>query len=172
MGYDKHCRKCPYYQQKHLHPGERANRPNPPVEVEDNGSNVLIVALAPGENEWQCGLPLINLRKKGGTAGSRVQQSWNRRHKRRTDFDIIEAVQCYPGKGYDGRDKRPEQDALDACAGRLQARLEQVKYSKAVALGKDAYSSLKQASAGMKLKIIKGRHPNGGVSGVALDALW
>ena len=172
MGYDENCCCCPYLNQKHLNQKERTCRPDPPVEVEDNGGDVLIVALAPGVEEWRSGKPLMPIKKKGGTAGRRVQKSWERSGKKREDFNIIEAVQCYPGEGKKGRDKEPVNEAVKACAERLRATLKQRKYRKAIALGEVAYKSLQRASANLTLNIAKGPHPTGGASKAELDALW
>ena len=172
MGYNADCQGCPYFNQTHLDSNEWTNRHDPPVEAETNGSSVLIVALAPGVDEWLHGSPLMPCKRTGGTGGRRVQRSWVRKGKVREDFDIIEAVQCYPGVGSNGRDKKPSKQAVTACAGRLRARLKLGKYQRAVALGKDAYESLKQASADMNLKIVEGPHPNGGAKNHVLDALW
>ena len=106
MGYDACCCGCPYKDQTHLAADEKTGRSSPPVEVEVNGSGVLIVALAPGVEEWQCGTPLMPIKKRGGTAAGRIKQSWDRKGKERSQFDIVEAVQCYPGSGGE-RDNPP-----------------------------------------------------------------
>ena len=172
MGYDVNCCSCPYFNQKHLDQKERTCRGDPPVEAEVNGSDVLIVALAPGVEEWRRGSALMPCKRQGGTAGSRVQQSWKRTCKVRKDFDIIEAVQCYPGREGGARDKKPVEEAVTACTERLRATLKQGKYRKAIALGKVAFESLKAASTGLALTLDKGPHPNAGASNDDLDALW
>ena len=172
MGYDSHCRQCPYMDQRHLDPSERTSRDDPPVEAEINGSDVLIVALAPGVEEWRCGHPLMPIKKRGGTAGRRIELSWNRKCKVRSQYNIVEAVQCYPGLGDDGRDKTPSPDAVVACRGRLRATLLQGNYRKAIALGDVAFESLSAESADLQVEPVKGGHPTGGTTNTELDALW
>lgn len=172
MGYDANCCGCPYFNQRHLSQAERTCRDDPPVEAEDNGSDVLIVALAPGVEEWRCGKPLMPIKKPGGTAGRRVQLSWQNKCKHRGDFDIIEAVQCYPGEGKNGRDKEPMKGAVNACAARLQVALQRKKYRKVIALGKAALKSLQKANTDPKLCIVEGPHPTGGAKNRILDDLW
>lgn len=174
MGYDANCCGCPYFNQQHLSQVERTCRDDPPVEAEVNDSDVLIVALAPGTKEWKLGSPLIPCKRQGGTAGSRMEQSWKRKGKKRKDFDIIEAVQCYPGKGSNGRDKEPAGDAVNACAARLRGALQRKKYRKVIALGKAALKSLQKANTDLKLCIVEGPHPTGGGKdkNTRLDALW
>ena len=146
VGYDSNCCDCPYLDQWHLDQSERTLRADPPVEAEENRSDVLIVALAPGVEEWQCGRPLMPVVKPGGSAGRRVELSWAREGKLRCQFDIIEAVQCYPGRGERERDMEPSDGAVRACQGRLRAKLEQGKYRKAIALGPIAERSLRAAA--------------------------
>ena len=172
MGYDSRCCRCPYMDQRHLDPSERTSRNDPPVEAEVNGSDVLIVALAPGVEEWVCGHPLMPTRKRGGTAGRRIELSWNKKCRVRSQYDIVEAVQCYPGSGADGHDKTPSGDAVAACRERLRATLEQGSYRKAIALGEVAFESLSAASADVQLQTVKARHPNGGATTMDLNALW
>ncbi|MDE0224602.1 MAG: hypothetical protein OXP28_05655 [Gammaproteobacteria bacterium] len=158
--------------QRHLDHSERTSRDHPPVEAEVNGSDVLIVALAPGIEEWHCGRPLMPIKKRGGTAGRRIKLSWDRECKERSQYDIIEAVQCYPGSGDHGHDKTPCADAVAACRGRLRAALEQGNYRKAIALGDVACQSLSAASADLRLETVKATHPTGGATNAELDGLW
>ena len=172
MGYNEHCKGCPYADQQHLDQEARTIRRDPPVEAEVNESEVLVVALAPGVDEWRHGRPLMPCIRRGGTAGSRVLQSWKRARKDRSDFDISEAVQCYPGRGDSGRDKRPAKGAVANCLGRLRATLVRGNYRKVIALGELAFESLQQANAGLGLAVEKGPHPTSGASRDELDALW
>ena len=172
VGYDSHCKGCPYFNQVHLDLEERTCRPDPPVEAEVNDSHTLIVALAPGAEEWRHCTPLMPSILRGGTAGRRVQLSWDRKKKKRSHFDITEAVQCYPGRGDGERDNEPVQKAVDACSARLRATLQKGNYRKAVALGGAAFNSLQEANTDPKLDIVEGKHPTGGASSKDLDALW
>ena len=156
MPYDSSCCSCPYRNQKHLPAGEQTQRADPPVDLEYNGSDTLIVLQAPGEEEWRCGRPLMAVKKKGGTAGERVRKSWDRKGKKREDFDIIEAVQCYPGRGTNNRDEKPNPGAVQACTYRLYRHLIKRKYKKIVALGETAHNASKNACCGLNIKIVRG----------------
>lgn len=141
MGDDlSNCPLCPYYNQAHLANEQKTMRSNPPVPLEDNNSNTLLIFQAPGIEEWISGVPIQPTRKKGGTAGARVALSWKRQKESRTQFDIINVVQCYPGnRGNDGdRDDRPHTLATCACSKRLQEILAVKNYSKIIVFGEIA----------------------------------
>ena len=172
MPYDLACLNCPYRDQRHFPDHQKTQRDDPPVALESNRSSTLIVAIAPGVEEWQCGRPLLPTKKRGGTAGARIKQSWDRAGKTREEFDIIEAVQCYPGRGDADRDEDPDKSAVVACSRRLRTCLVEGQYTRAIALGQPAYDSLQLATEGLSLPIVKGPHPNGGTRRPCLDRLW
>lgn len=173
MPYDLHCQACPYFQQRHLRAPLRTNRDSPPVELEVHGSSTLLVFQAPGFTEWVKGEPIQPTRKRGGTAGVRIQNSWRRKGKAREDFDIINAVQCFPGN--DGnRDLAPMPEATLCCAQRLQEVLEEGIYLEIVAFGDVAFTTVTSLTSGIGIssQLIRAAHPNGGVSKTTLDSLW
>ena len=173
MAYDQHCRPCPYFQQRHLLAASQTTRSSPPIELESHGSSTLLVFQAPGIMEWIAGKPIQPTQKRGGTAGARIQNSWHRKAKTREDFDIINAVQCFPGKG-NNRDFEPMSDSRSCCAKRLKEVLEQGTYSEIIVFGDIAFktvNSLKRES-GANPQVIRAAHPNGGVSKSTLDSLW
>lgn len=111
--------------------------------------------------------------RQGGTAGSRLLQSWKRKGKRREDFDLVNAVQCHPGN--DGaRDLPPREDALERCAGRLATIIRDGSYSRLVTLGAAATNAAKEilSREGLKIEIRECIHPNGGATRKMLDSLW
>ena len=173
MAYDQHCQSCPYFQQRHLQAALQTSRNSPPVELESHGSSTLLVFQAPANIEWVAGKPIQPTQKRGGTAGVRIQNSWHRKGKTRADFDIINAVQCFPGN--DGnRDFEPMSDTKSCCAKRLNRILEQGAYREIVVFGDVAFETVNSLISGIGVnpQVIRAAHPNGGVSNSTLDSLW
>jgi hypothetical protein len=173
MPYDQHCIECPYFNQKHLPPNQQTTRSSPPVELEANGSNTLLVFQAPGNIEWDKGLAIQPTKKKGGSGGARIAQSWQRSGKQRTDFDIINAVQCFPGI-FGERDDPPSPQAKACCAKRLKAVLLVGNYLKVIPFGDVARETLNSLlkETGQAPTVPTIRHPNGAVEKSDLDAVW
>ena len=168
-----YCRRCPYRNQAHLPTELRQNRETIPLDVEDNGSDILLVAQAPGVEEWILGKPLQPTVKQGGTAGSRIAQSWERKQKERTSFNITNAVQCFPGKG-NPRDEVPAPEALSACAGWLRDAMRAREYRKVIVFGKVAAQvvGIIVALENLSCEVQYADHPSGGTLTAALDELW
>jgi len=173
MAYDAHCLACPYFQQRHLQAELMTSRNSPPVELEPHGSPILLVFQAPGSMEWDAGKPIQPTKRRGGTAGVRIHNSWKRVGKARDDFDIINAVQCFPGN-YGGRDLTPMTDAKTCCARRLNVILEQGHYRKIIAFGDVAFEMINSltSASGINPCSIQAAHPNSGTSNSTLDSLW
>lgn len=173
MAYDLHCLACPYFQQRHLQSTLQTNRNSPPIELESHGSSTLLVFQAPGDMEWVEGKPIQPTKKRGGTAGVRIQNSWQRKGKARDDFDIINAVQCFPGNDGD-RDFEPMSDAKSCCAKRLNGILKQGIYRKIIVFGDVAFETVNSliGESSTNSQLIQAAHPNGGVSNSTLDSLW
>lgn len=123
--------------------------------------------------EWVAGKPIQPTPKRGGTAGVRIQNSWRRKGKARDDFDIINAVQCFPGNDGD-RDFKPMSDANSCCAKSLNGILEQGIYREIIAFGDVAFETVNLliGGSGINSQLIRAAHPNGGVSNSTLDSLW
>ena len=174
MPYDSsNCQNCPYVNQKHLPVALKTVRLDPPVELEQNHSRTLIVGEAPGIEEWAVGAPFQPTTKVGGTAGARIESSWQRVGKERKDFDLINTVQCYPGQT-GGRDARPNKAAVNACSGRLAAILARNEYDQVVCLGAAAKKSVSHLceTHPFNISVVSVRHPCGGASNEQLDAVW
>lgn len=103
----------------------------------------------------------------------RIQNSWHRKGKAREDFDIINAVQCFPGNDGD-RDFKPMCDAKSCCAKRLRGILEQGIYREIIAFGDVAFETVNSLllASNINSQLIQAAHPNGGVSNSTLDSLW
>lgn len=145
-----------------------------PIGLEDNGSNVLLVFQAPGDVEWVKGLAIQPTQKVGGSAGRRIELSWGRTNQKRTNFDIINTVQCFPGNN-NNRDLEPNVMAICSCSKRLNSILIKKQYNKIITFGEIANEVvlvILQNITNNKPIIIKSKHPNGGVSQQELDKLW
>ena len=173
MGYDSNCNNCPYKEQIHLNNENKTNRENPPIELENHNSEILLVFQSPGTEEWEKGQAIQAVKKRGGTAGKRIESSWERMNKNRNDFDIINTVQCFPGND-GGRDLKPNNISICSCSNRLKQILTTNKYSKIIAFGKIAQSVVKHLTNNPKIKteVIESKHPTGGLSNKDLDSLW
>lgn len=173
MSYDSNCNNCPYKNQKHLSNKNITNRKSPPIGLENNNSNTLLVFQSPGIEEWEKGQAIQPSRKKGGTAGRRIELSWERKQKNRYDFNIINAVQCFPGN--DGnRDLEPNIMSICSCSNRLEHILNEKKYNKIILFGAIAQNVVDNLlnKLGLKVDVVKSKHPTGGLSNEYLDGLW
>lgn len=174
MSYNRFCTLCPYSNQQHLKGGNYlTNRNNPPILLENNSSSTLLVFQAPGIKEWEEGIAVYPEIKKGGSAGRRIELSWERKHKQRRDFDIINVVQCFPGR-VGIRDNFPSINAICNCKNRFRKVLENSNYKKIIAFGTIAIdvskSILKEINK--EVTLVEAIHPNGGITNEALDRLW
>lgn len=173
MPYDDHCLSCPYFLQQHLSAGLLTSREFPPVGLESRGSSTLLLFQAPGDIEWTVGSAIQPTIKRGGTAGARVLASWLRRGRAREDFDIINAVQCFPGKDQ-GRDFKPLPGAVLHCSRRLAEIVKQRDYSRIIVFGDIALQVANSLvlNPTVNARLIPAPHPNGGVLNATLDSLW
>lgn len=162
----KECTGCPYKG------GNSLLRQCVPIKIEDNGSDILLIFQAPGINELINGKAVQPTTVVGGSAGKRILNSWNRTGKSRVDFDIVEAVRCYPGANKQGRDKKPVKAAKQYCLKSLEREINQKQYSKIIAFGIIAQKMVKSISRKYACQIIDATHPNGGCSNNDLDGLW
>ncbi|MBV4429678.1 uracil-DNA glycosylase family protein [Clostridium tyrobutyricum] len=173
--YYQECKKCPYFGQSHLSNNENVVRSFIPVKLEDNKSNILLVFQAPGINEWRTGLTIQPTRVIGGSAGVRILNSWKRKGKVRANFNIVEAVRCYPGKNTDGRDEKPTKKAIECCSKILEREIKSRKYNEIIVFGTPAKNSIKSTSMynSIKNNIKYIEHPNSSkCSNSKLDSMW
>lgn len=169
------CRDCPYCQQQHLPADWKVDRRTPPLSPERNGSTVLLVLQAPGEEEWRAGMPLQPVVKQGGTTGRRVLASWERTGKHRSDFDITNIVQCFPGKKRVGGDRPPSQEAVYCCSRWLRELLRHSEYTKIISLGNIASDAVARVLAeldGVNVIHKVAPYPGRGVTTVDIDEVW
>ena len=156
------CNGCPYS-------SKQSKDKHIPIIIERNKSDVLLVFQAPGKDEW-CGnggtqrpAPIIS--KKSHSTAARLRNSFNRKHVQRQNYDIAEVVQCYPGEGNNGRDKRPSKKAITHCSKILERNIKFNQwnhYKKIVSFGKIANDVVERIIAKNNLSINHERlaHPS------------
>ena len=144
-------------------------RHSPPIELEKNESDILLIFQAPGIEEWKVGKAIQPTKKPGGTAGRRIELSWKRKGKVRADFDIINTVQCFPGNN-GGRDLSPNILSICSCQNRLREVIKNNKYDKIITFGKIAKNIIENLNT--PSTIINSKHPTGGLKNSDLDKLW
>lgn len=167
------CGVCPYIEQAHIHDLKlKTSRVNPPIELENNNSDILLIFQSPGDVEWKIGRAVQDTTKIGGTAGSRISDSWKRVSKSRTDFDIVNLVRCFPGRK-EKRDLKPNMKSICSCTVKLSFDLIKKEYKKIIvfgALAKKSVATLQEVYPKTLFKFAT--HPNGGIKKKDLDNLW
>lgn len=165
------CKGCHYVQ-------------SPPVNLkyENNGSDYLLVFQAPGFNEWTGGALTISGNripidsKSTHSCAARMRNSFIRKNVLRYNYDIAEAVCCYPGVLTSGRDKKPKVKSVNQCTINMANLLSKKKYTKITCFGDVAYKVVMNA-----ITMIPGwagptpsyaPHPSSGVSNLVLDASY
>ncbi len=180
----KLCGSCPYKNQQHLTQIFYVqNVVASPLKTDyGQNSNTLLIFQAPGKDEWQGNtisgkrLPIDSINPH--SAAARMRNSMKRKNVNRANFDITEAVQCFPGKQSNGRDKKPNLQSRTCCLQYLVDDLTMKKYTKIVAFGNIAYGMALQAvvMAGNKgvqqPNPTKAPHPSSTVSNNQLDGSY
>lgn len=176
MPYYSHhvCRACPYHFEGQLALAPVNGRAHEPLIVEQRGSPILIVARAPGIDEWEDGHPLISSNFR--SAAYRLRKSMERIGKQRQHFDITNVVLCYPGKppqapgAKSPRDNPPAPQGVSQCRYWLQEAINYGRYTKIVTLGKEAKDSVMACVRPENLTIVCVNHPSSGrLKNVDLD---
>lgn len=153
------CKECCYQVE-----GDR------PLSKERHGAKVLLVFQAPGKDEIAMRKPISSNNSR--SAAARVRKSLERvgMKIKRSNFDITNAVQCYPGKNAVNRDLKPRESARKCCMEWLRRDIVNGGYCGIVVFGAFARRSI------MGLELDKDddlflyiRHPSGGLSNIELD---
>lgn len=171
---DAICQGCPYHPAEALALAPTGSRAHAPLDAERNGSRTLLVARAPGIDEWEDGRPLISPNYR--SAAHRVRKSHGRLGRDRRDYDFTNTVQCYPGKqpsrnGKPPRDNAPAPAAIAHCRQWLQRTITAGRYTKIVAIGKEAVEAVASCKRPPGVVIRKIPHPSSGrLTNKALDA--
>ncbi len=172
---DSRCSDCPYRKGKHLQGTGYEIRKKPLAMDLGSKTDELIVLQAPGVDEWNIGFPLQPTIKKGGSAGSRVKQSWERLGKCRQNYDITNAVQCFPGR-VGRRDFVPKALAQAKCLEWLKEDILSKEYRRIIVFGEVAERQTKLAieelNLGRDIEVRVATHPTGGCRRDELDGLW
>jgi uracil-DNA glycosylase len=161
------CQDCPYHVSGRLHLPP-VNRSYSPLEKEDNGSDILLIFQSPGEVEWESGVPLQNFENG---VGLRLENSFRRIGKCRSDFDLTNTVQCYQGKGANGRGKKPSKRAQERCRQKLRIDIESKQYMKIIVFGAIARKQVEALgySFDSDPRFTHLIHPSGGLTNEELD---
>lgn len=104
------------------------------------------------------------------STAARIRNSLLRINKLRADFDITNAVQCFPGKASSGRDKKPSEVARRKCEKWLQSDIDNSSYTKIVVFGAVAKKSVRSVISSSSIPVVFIAHPSGGLKNVDLDA--
>ncbi|RKH20848.1 hypothetical protein D7X74_02850 [Corallococcus sp. CA047B] len=137
---NKICRGCPYHPSEGRVPPPRDGRAHVPLSAEINGSETLLLLQAPGINEWSDGKPLSS--GENNSASQRFNAALAKAGKTREEFDIAEAVNCYPGQDERGRDLPPLSPVVKACSRWLAELIKEKQYKTVVLFGNVAAQAL------------------------------
>lgn len=157
--FGNHCNECPYL---------RSENGNAPLSKEHNGGSILLVFQAPGVDEWSRRMPVCS--EEARSTAARIRNSLSRINKSRADFDITNAVQCFPGKASSGRDKKPSEVARRKCEKWLQSDIFGSSYTKIVVFGAVARKSVSSALSSSSIPVVFIAHPSGGLKNTDLDS--
>lgn len=144
-----------------------------PLSMEDNAASVLLIFQAPGENEWASGRPIFSTQPH--SAGARLLDAFKRAETTRSDYNITNTAQCFPGKllpanGKRPRDKKPPAKAIKHCSQWLLRDIQARPYDRVVVFGSPAKAAVKSLGYATDPRFQFIKHPSGGLSKLALDA--
>ena len=110
--------------------------------MEDNESDVLLIFRSPGCEEWREKRPIYSDEQDSSHTGAVMRNAFERLGKKREDFNITNAVQCYPGQSNNGQDCPPEPLAVEHCSNWLKKDIKLKKYQKIIVFGKETACSV------------------------------
>jgi uracil-DNA glycosylase family 4 len=153
------CNACPYI-------GLSESKP---LSMENNESDTLLIFQSPGKDEWDSKQPISSANPK--STAHRIRKSLLRINKERSDYNITNAVQCYPGISENNRDNKPDEQAINACSKWLKQDVFIRNYRKVVIFGEVAKKSWHSLSGinNIQYEIVFLNHPSGGLSNDKLD---
>lgn len=159
-------KKCPYYQ-----PNQTA------IGYENNNSNILLIFQAPGNDEWTGNtmtgnkIPIDSNNSK--SCANRMRKSFKRNKVFRGNFDIAEAVCCYPGKSQNGRDNKPWFSSMALCSINMVNILVKKRYQRIICFGDVAYdvvtTAITQIVNWSGPNSTLAPHPSSGIKNAILD---
>lgn len=123
------CTGCPYI-----------NLPLHHLRYENNNSDHLLVFQAPGYNEWtgntMSGKRIPIDSSNSHSCAERMRKSFVKKSVTRKNYDIAEAVCCYPGRSpKTGRDKKPSAKSISCCTQNMVRLLTSHNYNKITCFG-------------------------------------
>lgn len=165
-----HCIGCPYENAQHLHAATRSTRATP-LTMENNDGSFLLIFQAPGINEWSNGRPASSTMTN--STGAKLEAAFAHCGKTRADYNITNAVQCFPGKqepktGKRPRDKAPLAAARRHCGHWLRENITSHVYQRIVVFGSPARDAVHALGYVNDKRFVFVRHPNGGLSNAKL----
>lgn len=142
--------KCPYNKcsinpsKNHAYILNKKN--NGPLNLfsKNTSNRILLVFEAPGIDEWRKEEPISS--KREGSAAVKFNNEL--KNKNKEDYDIAEAVRCFPGtstKTDNQKDSKELKKAAECCQKYLERALKAKSYTKIVCFGevaKDSVSSV------------------------------
>lgn len=166
----EHCSDCPYACGRQLTESDKANRDRP-LRMEDNGSDTLLVFQSPGIEEWKTGKPISSSNPR--SAAAKMAKAFELVGSDRGQFDITNAVQCFPGKrgaevDLSSRDRSPPAEVLVACSKWLKADIHKRSYKRIVVFGRVAEKMVREL-IGLDSRLLCVPHPS--ARGVSLARL-
>ncbi len=138
--FQEHCCGCPYRE-------KYQSTKKLPLSMERNSDDVLLILEAPGCEEWRNRQPLCNEGSRPPSATDKIIASVKRitgdGNDWRRHFSITNAVQCYPERGRNGRDKKPRKPAQRQCAKWLKRDIDSRPWRRVVVFGRIAEKSVR-----------------------------
>jgi len=169
--FGEHCQTCPYLDSRHLQESDRLFR-QIPLSMEDNGAEILLIFQAPGVKEWEEGRPVCSTHPN--SAGGRLASAFNQLNRTRSDYNITNTVQCYPGKRSScrmsgkPRDEKPPVAVRNLCTNWLRLDIEARPYRRIVVFGREAEKAVRALGYGGDTRFTFAIHPAGGISNDSL----
>lgn len=142
-------RRCPYKKcsstpsKNHLYIHSKRN--NGPVDLYSlqPTNDILVVFEAPGIDEWRKGEPICSQRR--GSAAYKFNTELSKQGKQKSNYDIAEAVRCFPGTSTTSSNQKKQQELDEAakhCKKYLKAIILNKNYKKIVCFGEVAKKSV------------------------------
>jgi uracil-DNA glycosylase family 4 len=165
------CADCRYIHGRHLPEVAKALRSHP-LSLEDNGSRTLLIFQAPGIEEWKSGKPISS--DSAQSAGGKLRKAFHLLGKQRTDYNISNVVQCFPGKlaprgDEKPRDNRPPKSVRRACSKWLREDISKGNYTRIVVFGIPAEETVKELGHEDYSRFLFVPHPT--ASGISIAML-
>jgi len=170
IDYGTHCAQCEFKDALHLPEADRTTRSSP-LAMERGAGSVLMIFQAPGINEWTNGRPICSTAPS--SAGGRLAAAFKEAGRARSEYNITNTVQCFPGKkmastASRSRDKSPPASVRNHCANWLREDIESKEYTRVVVFGSHAKKAVTKLGYADDPKFRFVKHPTGGLSKVEL----